>query len=152
MRRSEERPRHGRGQPPPRRGRGEDATMTDTVTGLIKSMLRKLGLPEDPDSLTEADLRRITESFTEADVRGMFQVCARTTAALGPTRDRILELLDIARDFERRFGHRLSVPSWITEAATRLGLTEADLDTWQGRVLDVVYDADGNVLQVGYRA
>jgi hypothetical protein len=125
--------------------------MTDTDTDLLRSILRKLGLPEDPDSLTEADLRRITDSFTQADVRGMFQFCAWTTAALGPTRGRILELLDIAREFERRFGQRLSVPSWITEAATRLGLTEADLDTWQGRELDVICDADGNVLQVGYR-
>jgi hypothetical protein len=126
--------------------------MTDTDTDLRRFILRELGLPEDTDSVTEADLRRLTDSLTEADYRAMFQFCASTTAALGATRDRILELLDIAREFERRFGQRLSVPPWITEAATRLGLTEADLDTWQGRVLDVDYDADGNVLQVGYRA
>lgn|SRR5262245_29430664 len=92
-----------------------------------------------------------TDGGMETFVRAMFQYCVWTTDVLGPTRGRILEVLHIAREFERRFGQRLSVPSWITEAATRLGLTEADLDTWQGRELEVICDADGNTLQVGYR-
>jgi len=109
----------------------------------------------DASEFMEAFLRAIdtdADDFMEAFLRSVFRSSAYTTAVLGPTRDRILELLDIARDFERRFSQRLSVPPWITEAATRLRLTEADLDTWQGRVLEVFYDAEGNVLQFGYRA